>query len=110
MYRAGQPGFRSGLRSPANGDVHGNSNVEFDDTQLRGMLWHESGLIPSWDIEEWGWCNEGMSDPERDADGFALLVGDKTYAFGLAQSEIEAAMGFALKLCAEARKGGANAV
>ena len=62
VYTAGQAGLRGDPRSPTTGDVHGNSNVEFDGTQLRGMLWHESGLIPSWDIEEWGWCNEGMSD------------------------------------------------
>jgi hypothetical protein len=62
VYTAGQPDFRSGLRSPANGDVHGNSNVEFDDTQLRDMLWHDSGSIPTWNIEEWGWWNEDMRD------------------------------------------------
>jgi hypothetical protein len=53
-------------------------------------------------------CTEGMSNPESDTDGFALLVKDKTYAYGLGQNDIEAAVSFALKLCAEARKGGAN--
>ncbi|RFU33077.1 hypothetical protein B7463_g3284, partial [Scytalidium lignicola] len=61
-YVAGQPGFRSGPRSPANENVHGNGNAEFDDTQLRDMLWHDSGSIPTWNIEEWGWWNEGMGD------------------------------------------------
>lgn len=62
MFTKGQPGFRSVTRSPMNGDMHGTSTLEFDDTQLRDMLWHDSGSIPTWNIEEWGWWNEGMRD------------------------------------------------
>lgn len=61
-YPTGQPSFRSGLRTPANGNVHGNGNIDIDATQLRDMLWHDSGTIPTWNIEEWGWWNEGMGD------------------------------------------------
>jgi hypothetical protein len=58
VYTADQPGFRrSGLRSPgnANANVYGSGNVEFDDAQLWDMLWNESGSMPTWNIEEWGW-------------------------------------------------------
>jgi len=63
MYAPDRPGFRrSGPRSPANGNMQCNGNLEFDDAQLRDMLWNESGSIPTWNIEEWGWWNEGMTD------------------------------------------------
>lgn len=50
--------FRSGARSPANGIAHDSS--QFDDAQLWDVLWHDTGSVPTWNIEEWGWGNEGM--------------------------------------------------
>ena len=59
-YQADQLGSRSGARSPTNGNVH--DNIQFDDAQLWDVLWHDTGSIPAWNIEEWGWWNDGMTE------------------------------------------------
>jgi hypothetical protein len=50
--------IRSGARSPANGIIHDSS--QFDDAQLWDVLWHDTGSVPTWNIEEWGWGSDGM--------------------------------------------------
>jgi hypothetical protein len=57
-YQRDQLGSRSGARSPANSNPH--DNMQLDDGQLWDVLWHDTGSIPTWNIEEWGWWNEGM--------------------------------------------------
>jgi hypothetical protein len=50
--------IRSGARSPVNGIAHDSS--QFDDAQLWDVLWHDTGSVPTWNIEEWGWGDEGI--------------------------------------------------
>lgn len=47
-------------RSPVNGIIPDSS--QFDNAQLWDVLWHDTGSVPTWNIEEWGWGDEGMAE------------------------------------------------
>lgn len=58
-YQTDQLGsIRTGGQSPVSESVPDTS--QFDDAQLWDVLWHDTGSVATWNIEEWGWGNEGM--------------------------------------------------